>query len=57
MVVRVAGASGVVPTGQIVLKVGDVRLGSGTLDRRCGRGHDRCREAAAVGTHEVTIRY
>ena len=30
MAVRV-GATGVVPTGQVVLKVGDVRLGSGTL--------------------------
>ena len=30
MAVRV-GATGVVPTGQVVLKVGDLRLGSGTL--------------------------
>ena len=30
MAVRV-GATGVVPTGEVVLKVGDVRLGSGTL--------------------------
>ena len=39
-------AAGVAPTGQVVLKVGDIRLGSGTLTRD-HRGNDRRSEAGA----------
>jgi 5'-nucleotidase len=55
MAVRV-GATGVVPTGQVVLKVGDVRLGSGTLTDGVTAATIGARKLPP-GTYEVTIRY
>jgi 5'-nucleotidase len=55
MAVRV-GATGVVPTGQVVLKVGDVRLGSGTLTDGVTAATIGARKLEP-GTYVVTIRY
>jgi 5'-nucleotidase len=55
MVVRV-GATGVVPTGQVVLKVGDVRLGSGTLADGVATASIGAKKVG-IGTHTVTITY
>ena len=55
MAVRV-GATGVVPTGRVVLTVGDVRLGSGTLTDGVGTATIAARKVP-VGTHTVTITY
>jgi hypothetical protein len=55
MAVRV-GASGVTPTGEVVLKVDDVRLGAGTLTDGQAAANIGARKLPP-GTYEVTIRY
>ncbi len=50
------GAPGVVATGQVVLKVGDVRLGSGTLTDGSTAATIGARKLPP-GTYEVLIRY
>ena len=55
MAVRV-GATGVVPTGQVVLKVDGVRLGAGTLTEGVATATVGAKKVP-VGTHTVTITY
>ena len=55
MAVRV-GATGVVPTGEVVLKVGDIRLGSGTLTDGVATASIGAKKVG-IGTHTVTITY